>query len=176
MPLLNNVSTLVTPPPPDVQDEATPLRTIDDAVLVWIDDTIEWVGPAADCPSEYEDEPMHDAEGALVVPGLIDCHTHLAFGGWRADEFEMRLQGRSYLEIAAGGGIASTMQETQEASVDALYDRCRGFLDAMAGLKWIRAYGGGRTQAAPRVPAAAGRSAPGDRAHASRRPHRPAGV
>jgi len=135
MPILTNIETLATPPAPDVQDDATPLRTIDDAALVWIDDTIEWVGPESECPAEYADEPTHDADGALVVPGLIDCHTHLAFGGWRADEFAMRLEGRSYLEIAkAGGGIASTMRKTRDASEDALYDRCRTVLDQMAAL------------------------------------------
>ena len=135
MPILTNIGTLVTPPAPDVQDDATPLRTIDDAALVWMDDTIEWVGPNAECPSEYADEPTHDAGGALVIPGLIDCHSHLAFGGWRADEFAMRLEGRSYLEIAkAGGGIASTMRQTRQASEDELYDRCRTFLDRMAAL------------------------------------------
>ena len=135
MPVLTNIDTLVTPPAPDVQDEATPLRTIDDAAIVWLEDTIEWVGPAAERPSTYDDEPTHDADGALVVPGLIDCHTHLAFGGWRADEFAMRLEGRSYLEIAeAAGGIASTMRQTRAASEDELYDRCRTFLDRMAAL------------------------------------------
>jgi len=135
MPTLTNIDALATPPPPDVQDAAIPLRTIDDAALVWLDDTIEWVGPAAERPSEYDDEPTHDANGAIVVPGLIDCHTHLAFGGWRADEFAMRLEGRSYLDIAkAGGGIASTMRQTRDASEDELYDRCRTFLDQMAAL------------------------------------------
>ncbi len=135
MPVLTNIETLVTPPAPDLQDDALPLRTIDDAALVWIDDTIEWIGPAADCPSRYEDEPTYDADGALVVPGLIDCHTHLAFGGWRADEFALRLEGRSYLDVAeAGGGIASTMRQTRQASEDALYDRCRHFLNRMAAL------------------------------------------
>jgi len=135
MPVLQNIATLATPPAPDVQDAATPLRAIDDAALVWKDDMIEWVGPAAECPPEYDDEPTHDANGALVVPGLIDCHTHLAFGGWRADEFAMRLEGRSYLDIAkAGGGIAGTMRKTRAASEDELYDRCRGFLDQMAAL------------------------------------------
>jgi imidazolonepropionase len=135
MPVLTNIGTLVTPPAPDVQDDATPLRTIDDAALAWRGDTIAWVGPAADCPSEYDDAPTHDANGALVVPGLIDGHTHLAFGGWRADEFAMRLEGRSYLDVAqAGGGIASTMRQTRQASEDELYERCRTFLNQMAAL------------------------------------------
>lgn len=135
MPILENIGTLVTPPAPSDQDDALPLRQIDDAALVWTDDTIEWIGPTADCPPEYDDEPSQDAHGALVVPGLIDCHTHLAFGGWRADEFAMRLEGRSYLEIAeAGGGIISTMRETRAATEEALFDRCRTFLRRMASL------------------------------------------
>lgn len=135
MPILENIGTLVTPPTPSDQDDALPLRQIDDAALVWSEDTIEWVGPAAECPPQYDDEASQDAHGALVVPGLIDCHTHLAFGGWRADEFAMRLEGRSYLEIAeAGGGIVRTMRETRAASAEALYERCRTFLHRMARL------------------------------------------
>ena len=65
----------------------------------------------------------------------MDCHTHLAFGGWRADEFEQRILGRSYLEIArAGGGIAATVAETRAMSEEDLLRRCRGFLDDMSRL------------------------------------------
>ncbi len=67
-----------------------------------------------------------------MIPGLVDCHTHLAFGGWRAEEFEQRIQGRSYLEISkAGGGIARTMRLTREASEDSLVARAAGFLREM---------------------------------------------
>jgi imidazolonepropionase len=70
-----------------------------------------------------------------VLPGLVDCHTHLVFGGWRSDEFAMRIEGRSYLEIArAGGGIASTMRHTRAASEEALTKRALGFLDGMVQL------------------------------------------
>jgi imidazolonepropionase len=65
----------------------------------------------------------------------VDCHTHLVFGGWRAEEFEQRIQGRSYLEIAAaGGGIARTMRLTRAAGDAELFDRAAGFLRAMASL------------------------------------------
>ncbi len=135
MPLLTNIGSLVTPPPPSSDADPTNLRTIEDAALAWSNDTIDWLGPAADLPSEYEHVPPIDAEEALVVPGLIDCHTHLAFGGWRDDEFAMRLEGASYLDIAeAGGGILSTVRETRAASEEALYERSRTFLRAMAQL------------------------------------------
>lgn len=135
MPLLTNIGILVTPPPSSAEAEAAALRTIEDAALAWRGDTIEWVGSAADTPAEYQNAPVHDAEGTLVIPGLVDSHTHLAFGGWRADEFAKRLEGASYLEIAeAGGGILSTVCATRAASADQLYDRSRSFLRSMARL------------------------------------------
>ena len=70
-----------------------------------------------------------------MVPGLVDCHTHLAFGGWRADEFTQRIQGATYLDIArAGGGIAKTVRLTREAGQDALLRRARGFVREMVAL------------------------------------------
>ncbi len=78
---------------------------------------IEWVGAAADLPVAYADHPRTDLGGRLVTPGLIDCHTHLVFGGNRAAEFELRLNGASYEEVArAGGGIVSTVRATRAAS------------------------------------------------------------
>ncbi|MEY2953422.1 MAG: hypothetical protein RLZZ401_1509, partial [Pseudomonadota bacterium] len=69
-------------------------------------------------------EQHHDAKGALITPGLIDCHTHLVYGGHRAQEFELRLQGATYEDIArAGGGIVSTVQATRAASFDALHSQ-----------------------------------------------------
>lgn len=74
-----------------------------------------------------------DCRGKLVTAGLVDCHTHLVFGGWRENEFAMKLAGKSYLEIlAAGGGILSTVRETRRASEDALYEKTRGlFLEML---------------------------------------------
>ena len=73
-----------------------------------------------------------DCEGRLVTPGLIDCHTHLVFAGDRAAEFEMRLAGASYEEIArAGGGILSTVKATRAASEDALVAAALPRLDAL---------------------------------------------
>ena len=78
---------------------------------------IEWVGEAADLPVVYADHPRTDLGGRLVTPGLIDCHTHVVFGGNRAAEFELRLNGASYEEVArAGGGIVSTVRATRAAS------------------------------------------------------------
>ena len=77
-------------------------------------DRIAFAGPAADLPPGGQRRSMG---GRLVTPGLIDCHTHLVFGGDRAREFDMRLNGASYEEIArAGGGILSTVQATRKAS------------------------------------------------------------
>lgn len=132
MPVLTNIRTLYTCPPDAAQHE---VGAIDDAALVWRGGTIAWAGPAAALPGEYAGEQRLDAGGALVVPGLVDCHTHLAFGGWRADEFEMRCRGDSYLDIAkAGGGIARTVAQTREATEDDLHARCCGFLRGMAAL------------------------------------------
>lgn len=110
---------------------------IPDAALAWIDGVVVWAGPASDLPERFDHEPMWDAGRRLVVPGLIDCHTHLGFGGWRAAEFADRIRGRSYLEIAAaGGGIASTVRETRRLAAGgeaALLSRCRVFADGMLG-------------------------------------------
>jgi imidazolonepropionase len=96
---------------------------VEDAALVVNGETLAWVGPRLEVPADLlaRCAVQHDAGGALITPGLIDCHTHLVYGGDRAHEFELRLNGASYEEIAhAGGGIASTVQSTRTASVQAL--------------------------------------------------------
>ncbi len=111
------------------------IHAIPDAALAWSDGRVRWVGTAAELPAEFRSIAAEDAGGGLVVPGLVDCHTHLAFGGWRAGEFERRIRGDSYLDIARdGGGIASTMRATREAGEDALVDRAAGFLREMRQL------------------------------------------
>ncbi|KRP59769.1 imidazolonepropionase [Pseudomonas trivialis] len=94
---------------------------IEDAALVTAHSLIEWIGPRSQLPvADYAQ--VHDLQGAWVTPGLIDCHTHAVFGGNRSGEFEQRLQGVSYAEIAAqGGGIASTVRATRAASEDELF-------------------------------------------------------
>jgi imidazolonepropionase len=90
---------------------------IEGAAIVVEGATIAWVGPEADLPPEYADLERHDHSGRLITPALIDCHTHLVHGGNRAREFEMRLNGASYEEVArAGGGIVSTVAATRGAS------------------------------------------------------------
>lgn len=82
---------------------------------------ISWIGPRADCPAALAKFRTVDLGGRLVTPALIDCHTHLVHGGNRANEFEMRLKGATYEEVArAGGGIISTVTATRKASVNDL--------------------------------------------------------
>lgn len=94
---------------------------IPDAAVAIEGERIVWAGPMAALPPAFRSLPEHDAGGRLVTPGLIDCHTHAVFGGHRAVEFELRLKGASYEEIArAGGGILSTVTATRAASEEAL--------------------------------------------------------
>ncbi len=87
---------------------------------------ISWVGPQAQLPAGLGHATEHDLGGALMTPGLVDCHTHLVYGGDRAHEFELRLEGASYEEISrAGGGIASTVAATRQASDRDLHDSAR---------------------------------------------------
>ncbi len=94
-----------------------------DYSLLVEDDQIKWLGPMAERPTTPDAEII-DCQQRLVTPGLIDCHTHLVYGGDRADEFERRLEGASYAEIAAaGGGIVSTVNATRAASIDDLFEQ-----------------------------------------------------
>ncbi|CAM3814042.1 imidazolonepropionase [Roseateles saccharophilus] len=90
---------------------------IDDGALLVEDGLLRWVGPAAELPAEAAAAEVIELGGALVTPGFVDCHTHLVYGGSRANEFEQRLLGASYADIAkAGGGIRSTVAATRAAS------------------------------------------------------------
>ncbi len=132
MKLMENISQLATCRSEGAQAD---IHAITDAALVWDGTDVAWVGPRKDLPARYRPAERFDAGGGLVTPGLVDCHTHLAFGGWRAEEFELRIRGQSYLEIArAGGGIARTVRLTRESSEEALADRARGFLREMVTL------------------------------------------
>ncbi|QXI47506.1 MULTISPECIES: imidazolonepropionase [Pseudomonas] len=104
---------------------------IEDAAIVTRAGLIEWIGPRAEL-APVEVERTVDLGGAWVTPGLIDCHTHAVFGGNRSGEFEQRLQGVSYAEIAAqGGGIASTVRATRAASEDELFASARQRVQAL---------------------------------------------
>lgn len=83
---------------------------------------VRWVGPHAQLPSAFSALPRFDGQGAIATPGLVDCHTHLVYGGQRANEFAIRLAGATYEEVAkAGGGIVSSVKATREASEDELF-------------------------------------------------------
>ena len=93
---------------------------------------IAWVGCADKVPDTYRDEVAHDLVGRLVTPALIDCHTHVVFGGNRAAEFEQRLNGATYEEVArAGGGIVSTVSATRAASEEVLLASALTRVDAL---------------------------------------------
>lgn len=95
---------------------------MDDAVILIEDGHIAFVGPRDRLPMLKPGTPAHDGGHALVTPGLIDCHTHLVYGGQRANEFAMRLGGATYEEVAkAGGGIVSSVKATRAASEDELF-------------------------------------------------------
>lgn len=105
---------------------------IPDAAIAVSGGTIRWAGPRADCPAEFSGWEELPQEGRLVTPALIDCHTHIVHGGHRAREFEMRLEGASYEEIArAGGGIISTVSATRAASLAELIASALPRVDAL---------------------------------------------
>jgi len=94
--------------------------------LVTDDEVLRWVGADADLPTGLTVDAEHHLDGELVTPGLVDCHTHLVYGGQRAREFELRLEGASYEDIAnAGGGIRSTVAATRSAGDGALFYAAR---------------------------------------------------
>ena len=106
---------------------------VEDGMIAARDGRILYAGPAADAPM-FDARETVDCEGRWITPGLIDCHTHLIYAGNRADEFQQRLAGASYEEIArAGGGIASTMKATRAASEDELVALALPRLDTLMG-------------------------------------------
>jgi imidazolonepropionase len=112
-----------------------PYGMVEDGALAVQDGRIAWVGPRKDLPSALRaGAEEHDAQGDLLTPGLVDCHTHLVYGGDRAGEFEARLNGASYEEIArAGGGILSTVKATRAADEDQLLAQSRRRLRTVLG-------------------------------------------
>lgn len=94
--------------------------------------TVRWAGPRSALPAEFAGLAPHDGGGALATPGLVDCHTHLVYGGQRANEFAMRLAGASYEEVArAGGGIVSSVRATREADEDTLFAQAAARLERL---------------------------------------------
>src|SRR5690606_16992237 len=103
---------------------------IPDGAVIVSGERIQWAGPRADLPAAKGEQV--DLGGRLVTPGLIDCHTHLVHAGDRAREFEMRLEGASYEDVArAAGGIGSTVRATRAASQSELEESAPARLDRM---------------------------------------------
>jgi len=113
---------------------AEPYGAIKDAALAVKDGKIAWLGKRADLPEfDVLGTPLYKGKGGWLTPGLIDAHTHLVFAGNRANEFELRLQGASYEEIArSGGGIISTVKACREADAAELFELGRQRLNALA--------------------------------------------
>ncbi|UWQ39753.1 imidazolonepropionase (plasmid) [Leisingera aquaemixtae] len=110
----------------------TPYGLIEDGAVAVSDGSIVWAGPREKLSADNFPWEQRSLGGRLVTPGLIDCHTHIVFGGNRAMEFEMRLNGASYEEVArAGGGIVSTVSATRTASLEDLVQGALPRLDAL---------------------------------------------
>ena len=114
------------------------MSILEDAAVACFDGRIAWVGPRADLDQAVSTEPgarTLDAAGGTLLPGFVDAHTHLPFAGWREQEFDERLRGATYSEIAArGGGILTTVKHTREASQEDLTTTVRGRLDRLLSL------------------------------------------
>jgi imidazolonepropionase len=117
---------------PELAAPDVALQPGDLAAVVVQGGMLRWIGPVAGVPAAYAAMPQFDGGGALATPGLVDCHTHLVYGGQRANEFAMRLAGASYEEVAkAGGGIVSSVNATRAASEDELFELAKPRLQAL---------------------------------------------
>ena len=126
--LVTNVSVATMDP------GSSPYGLINDAAIAIENGAIAWVGPRNALPESWRSVAALDLGGRLITPAFIDCHTHLVFGGNRAREFEMRLEGASYEDIArAGGGILSTVKATRACSEDDLVQDALQRLDILLG-------------------------------------------
>ncbi len=133
MVLIKNIGQLVTPNDSNKKSgkEMSSLKVYNDVEILIDGDIISKI----DKKIEMDDADVIDAKGMLVTPGYIDSHTHLVFGGYREDEYKMRLQGKSYVEIMnAGGGISASVNKTRDASFDDMYKSAMSRLDMMASL------------------------------------------
>jgi len=130
-------------------DNGQPYGRIENAALGWKDGKLTFAAPQGQLPGKPDAlaARVESLDGGWITPGLIDCHTHLVFAGNRANEFELRLQGVAYEDIArAGGGIVSTVEHTRAASEDALLaqslPRARGLVaDGVTALEIKSGYG-----------------------------------
>lgn len=131
--VLGNIGTLATCRAEGGQGDVHPIH---DAAVAWEGGQVLYLGSQDELPASLENSAERwDAGGRLVIPGLIDCHTHLAFGGSRASEFEQRCLGASYQEIAReGGGIAATVRATRDTPEPELVARAAGYLQEMMRL------------------------------------------
>jgi len=114
--------------------ETGPYGMVKDGVMAIGGDKIAWIGKRTDLPADLESriDKVYDGQNGWITPGLVDCHTHLVYAGSRAREFELRLQGATYEEIARqGGGIRSTVAATREADEKSLYDQSSSRLLAL---------------------------------------------
>lgn len=126
--LIRGIGELVTNGP----DQPGDLGMIENAAVAMRDGVIVWVGTEDDVPVALLNSPELDVGGRAVLPGFVDAHTHLVFGGDRADEFAARLEGASYEELlAAGGGIYSTVAETRDATTASLVSESAERADRM---------------------------------------------
>ena len=132
--LIKNIGTLQTPVGSfkhggEKQGENVKLH---DAAILVENGIIKAITEGGQLPQGCENAEVIDAGGALVTPGLIDCHTHMVFGGYRQGEIPLKLRGATYLDILrAGGGILDTVGKTRAASEDELYEKTKAFLDEM---------------------------------------------
>jgi imidazolonepropionase len=134
--LITHASQLLTIPShdqgPQRGDRLGDLAIIADGALAVSDGSIVDLGPAAELVVKHQAAQTVDADGRVVMPGFVDPHTHVVFAGDRANEFERRIAGATYMEIMnAGGGIMSTVRATRAASLDELIDQTRARLDRM---------------------------------------------
>jgi imidazolonepropionase len=113
-------------------EEMRELALIKDGAVLIEGDTIAKVGTTDELAGRYKDAEIIDCSGKAVLPGFVDSHTHLVFGGYRPDEFSWRLNGISYMEIMKrGGGINATTKPTREASKEELYSLGMKRLDSI---------------------------------------------
>ena len=115
--------------------DSVPYGQLENAAIGIKDGKIAWIGAQEQITTHlphYQDNQVTDANGKWLMPGLIDCHTHIVYGGNRSNEFEARLQGASYQDIAAqGGGIVATVSATRAASIESLFSQSEKRLVAL---------------------------------------------